>query len=129
MRDPAVIHRRTLMITSRIQLPRLILATQKLKRNRSTVNARRVRPAPHWRVHRHSGILAVGVDELIERVGLVGNSARVGPGDPRVFPGYGCTKGVVGVVVGVLAAEGLRYVVIEGDFGVELLCVGGFAVG
>jgi hypothetical protein len=129
MRDPAVIQSRTLVITSRVRLPRLILATQKLKRNRPLVNARDVRPASHRRVNRHGGILAVGVDELVECVGLVGVAARVGPGDLGVFPGHGCAEGVVGVLVGVLVGERLCYVVVEGDFRVELLCVGGFAVG
>jgi hypothetical protein len=69
-----------------------------------------------------SGILGVGIDELVERIGLVGVAACVGPGDLGIFPGHGCAEGVVGVVVGGLAGEGLRYVVIEGDFRVELLC-------
>jgi hypothetical protein len=71
----------------------------------------------------------LGIDELVERIGLVCVAARVGPGDLGIFPGHGCAEGVVGVVVGVLAGEGLRYIDIEGDFRVEMLCVGGFAIG
>lgn len=102
------------MITGRIQHPRLILVARKLEKHGAAIPGTQGIPRATDLVEgRDRWILRVGVDALVEGVGLVGVVAGVKPSHCGAFPGcHGAEKGVI-IGVGTLAREGLVHVTVE----------------